>query len=60
MEPKEAIEACDKGTLDATLNKTGFIGTLTMEGKTFTVYLGHVDSIPVGNTIKHTFTLIEI
>lgn len=66
---KEAIEACDKkalyekatkSTFDAVLNQAGFIGTLTMEGKTFEVYLGHVDSIPVGNTVKHTFTLIEI
>lgn len=66
---KEAIEACDKdvlyekatkSTFDAVLNQTGFIGTLTMEGKTFKVYLGHVDSIPVGNTVKHKFTLIEM
>ena len=62
---KEAIEACDKdvlhekatkSTFDAVLNQTGFIGTLTMEGKTLKVYLGHV----VGNTIKHKFTLIEM
>lgn len=68
MELKEAIEACDKkvlyekairSTFDAVLNQASFIGTLTMEGKTFEVYLGHVDSIPVGNTVKHKFTLIE-
>lgn len=68
MELKEAIEACDKkvlyekairSTFDAVLNQAGFIGTLTMEGKTFEVYLGHVDSIPIGNIVKHKFTLIE-
>ena len=68
---KEVIEACDekviyekaiKSSFDATLNQTGFIGTLTMEGKTFEVYLGHVDCVPVpvGNTVKHKFTLIEM
>ena len=33
-----------------------------MEGKTFEVYLGHVDCVPVpvGNTVKHKFTLIEM
>ncbi len=68
MELKEVIEACDKkllyekatkGTFDAVLNQAGFIGTLTMEGKTFEVYLGRVDSIPIGNIVKHKFTLIE-
>ena len=51
-----------KSSFDATLNQAGFIGTLTMEGKTFEVYLGHVDSVPVpiGNTVKHRFTLIEM
>lgn len=66
---KEVIEICDekvlyekanKVTFDATLNKIGFIGTLTVEGKTFEVYLGRVDSVPAGNTIKHKFTLIEM
>lgn len=68
MRLKEVIEACDeevlrtkaiKGTFDATLNQVGVIGTLTIEGKTFEVYLGRVDSIPVCNTIKHIFTIIE-